>query len=85
MILHGEEDKVTDKSVSKQLYDVASSSDKTFKLYPEMWHGLLYGETLENIRIVFSDIINWLEEKSCHGNSRIEREQKQENEDVVKG
>ena len=85
MLLHGEEDKVTDKSVSKQLYDVASSSDKTFKLYPEMWHGLLYGETLENIKIVFSDIINWLEEKSCYANSRIEREQKQENEDVVKG
>ncbi|KAJ7971331.1 Caffeoylshikimate esterase-like [Quillaja saponaria] len=85
LLLHGEEDKVTDKSVSKQLYDVASSSDKTFKLYSEMWHGLLYGETPENIKIVFSDIISWLEERSAFGNARVEKEQKQENEDIVKG
>ncbi|KAI4302374.1 hypothetical protein MLD38_038126 [Melastoma candidum] len=39
--LHREEDRVTDKSVSKQLYSVGSSSDKTFVVYPGMWHGLL--------------------------------------------
>lgn len=81
IVLHGEDDKVTDKAVSKQLYDVASSSDKTFKLYPDMWHGLLYGETPENSDIVFSDIINWLEDRSTSGNSRLEREQKHENDD----
>lgn len=72
---------MTDKSVSKLLYDVASSADKTFKLYPDMWHGLLYGETPENSDIVFSDIISWLEERSTLGNSRLEREQKHENDD----
>ncbi|XP_059457566.1 caffeoylshikimate esterase-like [Corylus avellana] len=81
IVLHGDDDRVTDKSVSKLLYDVASSTDKTFKLYPNMWHGLLYGETPENSDIVFSDIISWLEERSTLGNSRLEREQKHENDD----
>ncbi|KAI4351143.1 hypothetical protein L6164_005526 [Bauhinia variegata] len=83
LVLHGEEDKVTAKEVSKQLYDVASSSDKTFKLYSGMWHGLLYGETPENIEIVFSDIISWLVKRSLEGNERMEREQKQENEGTL--
>lgn len=85
LVLHGEEDKVTDKSVSKQLYDVASSPDKTLKLYPGMWHGLLYGEPPENLDIVFSDIISWIEKRSEYANARLEREQKEENEDLVKG
>ncbi|KAK7270096.1 hypothetical protein RIF29_22997 [Crotalaria pallida] len=85
LVLHGEEDRVVDTSVSKELYEVASSSDKTIKLYPGMWHGLLYGEPKENLDIVFSDIINWLEERCQYGNTRIEREQKQYNEDSVKG
>ncbi|KAL5569159.1 hypothetical protein UlMin_025734 [Ulmus minor] len=82
LVLHGEDDKVTDKSVSKQLYEVASSSDKTFKLYPEMWHGLLYGEPPENINIVFSDIINWLDERVATGNSRLEQELKSKNDNL---
>jgi caffeoylshikimate esterase len=81
IVLHGGDDKVTDKAVSELLYDVASSTDKTFKLYPDMWHGLLYGETPKNSDIVFSDIISWLEERSAIGNSRLEREQKLENDD----
>ncbi|GAU12142.1 hypothetical protein TSUD_01080 [Trifolium subterraneum] len=84
LVLHGEEDRVTDKSVSKQLHDVASSSDKTLKLYPGMWHGLLYGEPLENLEIVFSDIFNWIEERSKNGNTRLERELKEQNDDSVK-
>lgn len=84
MVLHGEEDRVTDKAVSKQLYDVASSTDKTLKLYPGMWHGLLFGEPPENLDIVFKDIISWIEERSRYGNTRLERELKQQNEDFVK-
>lgn len=80
IILHGEEDKVTDKSVSKELYDVASSGDKTLKLYPEMWHGLLYGEPLHNQDIVFSDIISWLEKRVALGNERLEKELKSEHD-----
>ncbi|CAN6835469.1 hypothetical protein Bca4012_034231 [Brassica carinata] len=74
MVLHGEDDKVTDKAVSGQLYEVASSSDKTFKLYPGMWHGLLYGETPENIEIVFADIIGWLDKRASDGNGGFESE-----------
>ncbi|GKU91842.1 hypothetical protein SLEP1_g5656 [Rubroshorea leprosula] len=82
MVLHGEDDKVTDKNVSQQLYNVASSTDKTFKLYPGMWHGLLYGEPLNNINIVFSDIIGWLENRVSFGNLRLERELKLHNDDL---
>ncbi|WVZ11662.1 hypothetical protein V8G54_016192 [Vigna mungo] len=57
LVLHGEADQVTDKAISKQLHEVTGSSDKTLKLYPGMWHGLLYGEPPANLNIVFSDII----------------------------
>lgn len=82
IVLHGEDDKVTDKSVSKQLHEVASSHDKTLKMYPDMWHGLLYGETPENIEVVFSDMISWLDERSYFGNARLEGELKRENDDL---
>ncbi|OAY38696.1 caffeoylshikimate esterase [Manihot esculenta] len=84
LVLHGEDDKVTDKSVSKQLHREASSTDKTIKLYPGMWHGLLYGEPLENIEIVFKDIIEWLRERASLGNTRLERELKHRNDDLSK-
>jgi len=71
---------VTDKAVSKQLHEVAASSDKTLKLYRGMWHGLLYGEPPENLNIVFADIIRWLEKKTQFGNARLERELKGEHE-----
>ncbi|KAF3558246.1 hypothetical protein F2Q69_00015147 [Brassica cretica] len=61
IVLHGEDDKVTDKEASKLLYEVASSNDKTLKLYPEMWHSLLFGEPLEKSELVFSDIVQWME------------------------
>lgn len=64
LIVHGEDDKVTDPSVSKLLYSSAKSSDKTLKMYPDMWHGLTYAEPLEHIDLVFSDIIAWLGERS---------------------
>ncbi|KAJ4848164.1 hypothetical protein Tsubulata_034125 [Turnera subulata] len=84
LVLHGEDDRVTDKSVSKQLYTTASSTDKTIKLYPGMWHGLLYGETPENIDLVFTDIIDWLESRTEQGISRMEREHKHANDDFSK-
>ncbi|KAG5587710.1 hypothetical protein H5410_048144 [Solanum commersonii] len=64
LVLHGEADIVTDPEVSKALYEQASSKDKTIKLYPGMWHGLTYGEPEENIEIVFSDIISWLDKRN---------------------
>jgi len=65
LIVHGEDDKVTDPSVSKLLYASAKSLDKTLKLYPNMWHGLTYGEPPEHIELVFSDIIAWLGKRSA--------------------
>lgn len=62
-VLHGEADVVTDPEVSKALYEQASSRDKTIRLYPGMWHGLTSGEPDENIDIVFSDIIAWLDRR----------------------
>ncbi|OWM70107.1 hypothetical protein CDL15_Pgr025957 [Punica granatum] len=81
IVLHGEDDKVTDISVSKLLHKQASSTDKTLKTYPRMWHGLLYGEEPENINIVFSDVIGWLDERTSAGNSRLEGERKLAEED----
>ncbi|OVA18251.1 Alpha/beta hydrolase fold-1 [Macleaya cordata] len=81
IIVHGGDDKVTDPSVSKALYETASSSDKTFKLYPGMWHALTSGEPIENIDIVFSDINDWLKERTeLRSSSRLEREQKGDND-----
>ncbi|CAI9091543.1 OLC1v1026600C2 [Oldenlandia corymbosa var. corymbosa] len=80
IVVHGEEDKVVDPSVSKLLFEKASSTDKSIKLYPGMWHSLTYGELPENIDIVFTDIINWLDERTVAGNSRLETERKHEHD-----
>jgi caffeoylshikimate esterase len=62
LILHGEADTITDPSVSKALYEKASSSDKKLNLYKDAYHSLLEGETDEMIDTVFNDIILWLNE-----------------------
>ena len=85
LVVHGGDDKVTDPSVSKLLYESAESKDKTFKLYPGMWHSLTYGELPENVDTVFSDIVAWLEERVEIRNSRLELEQKLENDEFHKG
>ena len=60
LIVHGEEDKVTDPSMSKLLYSSTKSLDKTLKLYPNMCHGLTYGEAPKHIELVFVGIIEYL-------------------------
>lgn len=64
LILHGKADIVTDPSVSKALYEKASSSDKKLNLYDDAYHSLLEGEPDEMILRVFGDIISWLDEHS---------------------
>ncbi|XP_055806039.1 caffeoylshikimate esterase-like isoform X3 [Solanum dulcamara] len=59
LILHGENDKVTDPSISKTLYEKASSSDKKLILYKDAYHSLLEGEPDEMILRVLGDIISW--------------------------
>ncbi|KAK6152290.1 hypothetical protein DH2020_014925 [Rehmannia glutinosa] len=81
IVLHGEEDKVTDPSVSKILYESACAVDKTFKLYPQMWHSLSYGELPENLDTVFSDILKWLEDRVFARNgAKFEEQQKLAND-----
>ncbi|KAK8949761.1 hypothetical protein KSP40_PGU017923 [Platanthera guangdongensis] len=63
LIVHGGDDIVTDPTTSKLLFESASSKDKTFKLYPGMWHALTSAEPLESIDLVFSDIILWLDDR----------------------
>ncbi|KAJ4707096.1 caffeoylshikimate esterase [Melia azedarach] len=64
LILHGEDDIVTDPSVSKALYEKASSKDKKFVLYKDAYHSLLEGEPDDMIIRVFTDIISWLDDHS---------------------
>lgn len=64
LILHGEADVVTDPSVSKALYEKASSSDKRIILYKDAYHSLLEGEPDDMIIRVLSDIISWLDQHS---------------------
>ncbi|CAN6328546.1 unnamed protein product [Urochloa humidicola] len=66
LVLHGEADTVTDPEVSRALYERSASTDKTIKLYPGMWHGLTAGEPDENVELVFSDILTWLNQRSRH-------------------
>ncbi|XP_047334591.1 caffeoylshikimate esterase-like [Impatiens glandulifera] len=64
LILHGDDDVVTDPSISKELYKKARSSDKTLNLYKDACHALLEGETDETIARVLEDIISWLDQHS---------------------
>ncbi|CAA0822512.1 alpha/beta-Hydrolases superfamily protein [Striga hermonthica] len=85
IVLHGEDDKVTDPSVSKLLYESACTIDKTLKLYPRMWHSLSYGELPENLDIVFSDILEWLERRVFAYDAKLEEHKKLANDrDVSK-
>lgn len=70
LLLHGEEDQVTDPDISRELFESAKSFDKEFKLYPGMWHGLTSGEPDDNIELVFNDIIHWLNKRSPAGSPR---------------
>ena len=62
---------MTDPEVSRALYEKASSTDKTIRLYPGMWHALTSGEPDENVEVVFTNIINWLDKRSDSSYSLI--------------
>ncbi|KAF9590801.1 hypothetical protein IFM89_038393 [Coptis chinensis] len=64
LILQGEGDVVTDPSVSKALYEKASSRDKKILFYKDGCHALCEGDTDETISQVFVDVISWLDEHS---------------------
>ncbi|KAL0663571.1 hypothetical protein Bca4012_100408 [Brassica carinata] len=52
---------VIDPTVSKFLYEQATSQDKTLKLYPGSYHCILEGDTDENIFTAINDIVAWLD------------------------
>ncbi|KAL0398617.1 UNVERIFIED_CONTAM: Caffeoylshikimate esterase [Sesamum radiatum] len=63
IVIHGSADVVTDPAVSRELYQVAKSEDKSIKIYEGMMHSLLFGETDENVAIVRGDILKWLNDR----------------------
>lgn len=60
IVMHGSADVVTDPEVSRELYKLAKSEDKSIKIYEGMMHSLLFGETDENIATVRGDMLKWL-------------------------
>jgi len=63
LILHGEQDIVTDPAVSKEFFEKSSSKDKSARFYPGYWHALTVGEAPEDREIVFRDIADWINER----------------------
>jgi acylglycerol lipase len=61
LILHGAADQVTDPHVSEFLYEMASTQDKTLKLYEGAYHSILEGEPDDRISAAINDIISWLD------------------------
>lgn len=56
LVLHGTSDDLTDPKGSQRLFDEASSTDKSIKLYPGLLHDLL----IEPERVeIMADIIDW--------------------------
>ncbi|GAB2256200.1 hypothetical protein Droror1_Dr00009978 [Drosera rotundifolia] len=63
LTVHGTDDVVTCPSSSKLLYEKASSTDKTLKLYEGMYHSLIQGEPDKNVSIVLGDMRAWIDER----------------------
>lgn len=61
LALHGTSDAVTDPEATKRLYEEASSSDKSIKLYKGLLHDLLFEPERDDI---IKDIIDWLSRRA---------------------
>ena len=57
LVLHGTGDLLTDPEGSRKLVDRAAATDKTLKLYPNLYHDLLNEPEKEQ---VIADLIEWL-------------------------
>lgn len=68
LTLHGTADEITALEGSKDLYEKASTSDRTFKTYEGACHSLVQGENDATRAAVLRDIKEWLDE-------RVERRQ----------
>jgi alpha-beta hydrolase superfamily lysophospholipase len=63
LILHGVDDKVTAPASSQTLFDKCSSVDKKILLYEGCWHDMLGGETEEQVKVIYNDIITWIKQR----------------------
>ncbi|XP_074312158.1 caffeoylshikimate esterase-like [Silene latifolia] len=68
LIVHGGDDVVCDPACVEELYQRASSEDKTLKIYPGMWHQLV-GEPDENVDLVFGDVVGWFKTRALRATS----------------
>jgi lysophospholipase len=57
LLLHGSDDKICPMSASQLIYEKASSTDKTLKIYEGLYHEI-HNETLYGR--ILSDIIEWV-------------------------
>jgi len=57
IVIQGGEDKLVDPAGAQMLYDMASSTDKTIKIYPGLYHEV-FNEPERDI--VFKDVETWL-------------------------
>lgn len=60
LILHGTGDVVTDPNGSRELYAQACSSDKTLKLYEELYHDVIHEPERKQ---VLDDLVAWIHER----------------------
>ena len=55
---------VTDPRSSEALYEEASSTDKSLRIYDGCWHTLTSGEPDEVVAAVLKDVTSWLDARS---------------------
>ncbi|XP_039127691.1 monoacylglycerol lipase-like [Dioscorea cayenensis subsp. rotundata] len=70
LVLHGNDDTITAPEASRRLYEEASSSDKSIKLYEGLLHDLLFEPEKEEIA---KDIIDWLCSRLDDSSRELER------------
>lgn len=61
LIMHGGDDVVTDPAGSQLLHDTVTSTDKTLKIYPGLYHEIFNEPEAQD---VFADVVNWLDQRS---------------------
>ena len=67
LIMHGECDSMTAPDGSRFLHDAVSSTDKTLKLYPELFHEIFNEPEREQI---IAELLTWCDQRVGSG-SRI--------------
>jgi alpha-beta hydrolase superfamily lysophospholipase len=63
IVLHGAADVVTDPAISEHLHRVAPATDKTLRLYPDMWHALMHALPHETDQVC-RDVFSWLDARA---------------------